>query len=160
MTKLVRTNSDNSDFRELVALLDADLQIRDGAEHSFYAQFNKIDKIREVVVAYENEKAVGCGAFKEYSADAAEIKRMFVRPENRGRGIAGKILTELETWAKELNFSECVLETGLKQPEAIRLYQKSGYETIPSYGQYLNIENSVCMKKLIKQPTAFDSFES
>ncbi len=150
MTKLVRTNSDNSDFRELVALLDADLQIRDGAEHSFYAQFNKIDKIREVVVAYENEKAVGCGAFKEYSADAAEIKRMFVRLENRGRGIAGKILTELETWAKELNFSECVLETGLKQPEAIRLYQKSGYETIPSYGQYLNIENSVCMKKLIK----------
>jgi putative acetyltransferase len=146
---LVRTNSDNSDFRELVALLDADLQIRDGAEHSFYAQFNKIDKIREVVVAYENEKAVGCGAFKEFSADAAEIKRMFVRPENRGRGIAGKILTELETWAKELNCSECVLETGVKQPEAIGLYQKSGYEKIPSYGQYLNVENSVCMRKLI-----------
>ena len=150
MTNLIRTNSDNPDFRELVALLDQDLQIRDGDEHSFYAQFNKIDKIREVVVAYENEKAVGCGAFKEYSASAAEIKRMFVRPENRGRGIAGKILTELETWAKELKFSECVLETGVKQPEAIRLYKKSGYETIPSYGQYLNIENSVCMKKLIK----------
>ncbi len=150
MTNLVRTDSDNSDFRELVALLDADLQIRDGAEHSFYAQFNKIDKIREVVVAYENEKAVGCGAFKEFSAGAAEIKRMFVRPENRGRGIAGKILTELENWAKELNFSECILETGVKQPEAIRLYQKSGYEKIPSYGQYLNVENSVCMKKSIK----------
>jgi len=150
MINLVRTNSDNSDFRELVALLDHDLQIRDGDEHSFYAQFNKIDKIREVVVAYVNEKAVGCGAFKEYSARAAEIKRMFVRPENRGRGIAGKILTELESWAKELKFSECVLETGVKQPEAIRLYKKSGYETIPSYGQYLNIENSVCMKKLIK----------
>lgn len=150
MINLVRTNSDNSDFRELVALLDADLAIRDGAEHSFYAQFNKIDKIREVVVAYENEEAVGCGAFKEYSADAAEIKRMFVRPKNRGRGIAGKILTELETWAKELNFAECVLETGVKQAEAIRLYQKSGYEKIPSYGQYLNVENSVCMRKLIK----------
>ncbi len=149
MTNLIRTNSDDSDFRELVALLDADLQIRDGAEHSFYAQFNKIDKIRHVVVAYEDEKAVGCGAFKEYSASAAEIKRMFVRPENRGRGIAGQILTELETWAKELNFSECVLETGVKQPEAIRLYRKSGYEIIPSYGQYLNVENSVCMKKLI-----------
>lgn len=149
MTNLVRTNSDYQNFRELVALLDADLAIRDGAEHSFYAQFNKIDKIREVVVAYENETAVGCGAFKEYSANVAEIKRMFVRPENRGRGIAGKILTELETWAKELNFSECILETGIKQPEAIRLYQKSGYQTIPSYGQYLNIENSVCMKKSI-----------
>ncbi len=149
MINLVRTNSDNSDFRELVALLGAELQIRDGAEHSFYAQFNKIDKIREVVVAYENEKAVGCGAFKEFSADVAEIKRMFVRPENRGRGIAGKILTELETWAKELNYSECVLETGVKQPEAIRLYKKSGYEKIPSYGQYLNIKNSVCMRKSI-----------
>jgi len=150
MINLVRTNSDNSDFRELVALLDQDLQIRDGDEHSFYAQFNKVDKIRHVVVAYEIEKAVGCGAFKKYSEGAAEIKRMFVRPENRGRGIAGKILTELETWAKELKFSECILETGVKQPEAIRLYKKSGYETIPSYGQYLNIENSVCMKKLIK----------
>lgn len=148
--KLVRTNSEDADFRELVALLDADLQMRDGAEHSFYAQFNKIDKIRCALVAYENEKAVGCGAFREYSAGAAEIKRMFVRLENRGRGIAGEILNELETWAKELNFSEFVLETGVKQPEAIRLYQKSGYETIPNYGQYLNVENSVCMKKFGK----------
>lgn len=147
---LIRTDSDNNDFRELVALLDADLQIRDGAEHSFYAQFNKIDKIREVVVAYENEKAVGCGAFKEYEKGTAEIKRMFVRPENRGRGIAGEILAELEIWAKELDFTECILETGVKQPEAIRLYQKSGYEKIVSYGQYLNVENSVCMKKSIK----------
>ena len=147
MIRLIRTISDNADFRELVALLDADLRIRDGAEHSFYAQFNKIDKIREVVVAYENGRAVGCGAFREYSQNAAEIKRMFVREENRGRGVAKRILTELESWARELNFSECVLETGKKQPEAIALYRKSGYEIIPSYGQYLNVENSVCMKK-------------
>lgn len=146
---LVRTNSENSDFQELVALLDQDLQIRDGDEHSFYAQFNKIDKIRHVVVAYAHGEAVGCGAIKEYSAGVAEIKRMFVRPEKRGRGIAGRILAELETWAKELNYSECILETGVKQPEAIRLYQKSGYEKIPSYGQYLNVENSVCLKKSI-----------
>jgi len=149
MINLVRTNSDNSDFRELVALLDADLQIRDGDEHSFYAQFNKVDKIRHVVVAYEDGKAVGCGAIKEYTKGVAEIKRMFVRAERRGRGIAGKILAELETWAKGLKFSECILETGLKQPEAIALYQKSGYETIPNYGQYSGVENSVCMKKLI-----------
>ena len=146
---LLRTDSDNADFRELVALLDADLGRRDGAEHTFYAQFNKIDKIREVVVAYENETAVGCGAFKEFEKGAAEIKRMYVREENRGRGIAGRILAELENWAKELNFTECVLETGKKQPEAIGLYRKSGYEIIPSYGQYLNIENSVCMRKYV-----------
>lgn len=147
--KLLRTDSDNADFRKLVALLDADLAIRDGAEHSFYAQYNKIDKIREVIVAYENETAVGCGAFKEYSRGTAEIKRMYVRENMRGKGIAGKILNELEVWAKELNFAECVLETGLKQPEAIGLYQKSGYEIIPNYGQYAGVENSVCMRKLI-----------
>ena len=149
MINLIRTNSDNSDFRELVALLDQDLQIRDGDEHSFYAQFNKVDKIRHVVVAYEDGEAAGCGAIKEYAEGVTEIKRMFVRAERRGRGIAGKILAELETWAKELNFSECVLETGLKQPEAIALYQKSGYKTIPNYGQYAGVENSICMKKLI-----------
>lgn len=150
MIKLIRTDSDNEDFRRLVAMLDADLQIRDGAEHAFYAQYNKIDKIREVVLAYQNEQAVGCGAFKEYEPNVAEIKRMFVLPEKRGRGIAGKILSELEAWAKELNFSKCVLETGLKQPEAIGLYRKSGYETIPNYGQYAGVDNSVCMRKSIE----------
>ena len=146
---MIRTDSDNADFRELVKLLDADLAMRDGAEHSFYAQFNKIDKIREVVVAYENETAVGCGAFKEFEPKSAEIKRMYVCENMRGRGIAGEILQELENWAKELNFTECILETGLKQPEAIALYKKSGYEIIPNYGQYIGVENSVCMRKVI-----------
>ncbi|HEX8399281.1 MAG TPA: GNAT family N-acetyltransferase, partial [Pyrinomonadaceae bacterium] len=99
---LVRTSSDNSDFRELVRLLDEDLQIRDGDDHSFYAQFNKVDKIRHVVVAYEDEVAVGCGAVKEYEESVTEIKRMFVRAEWRGRGIAKCILSELERWAIEL----------------------------------------------------------
>lgn len=129
---------------------DEDLQIRDGDEHSFYAQFNKVDKIRHVVVAYENGEAVGCGAIKEYAKGTAEIKRMFVRAERRGRGIAKSILSELEMWAGELNFSKCILETGVKQPEAIALYQKSGYETITNYGQYAGVENSVCMKKSVK----------
>lgn len=74
---------------------------------------------------------------------------MFVKPECRGQGIAQAVLAELESWAGELGFKECVLETGKKQPEAIRLYQKSGYELIPNYGQYAGIENSVCMKKLV-----------
>ncbi len=147
---VLRTNSENEDFRELVGFLDADLAVRDGDEHSFYAQFNKIDKISEVVVAYEEETAVGCGAFKKYEPGAAEIKRMYVREEKRCQGIAAEILKELEDWAKELNFTEFVLETGLKQPEAIRLYRKSGYEIIPNYGQYKGIENSVCMRKFIE----------
>jgi putative acetyltransferase len=145
--KLLRTDSDNADFRRLVELLDADLRIRDGEDHGFYAQFNKIDMIREVVVAYDGEEAIGCGAFKPYEPGVAEIKRMFVVPERRGRGVAGQILEELEIWAGEMDFSECILETGWKQPEAVRLYQKSGYEIMPNYGQYAGVENSVCMHK-------------
>jgi GNAT superfamily N-acetyltransferase len=90
------------------------------------------------------------GSLQEYDADCAEIKRMFVKPEYRGGGIATFVLTELEVWAKELNYTACILETGKKQPEAIALYQKVGYTIIPSYGQYKNIENSVCMKKEIR----------
>lgn len=144
-----RTTSDDSDFQSLVILLDQDLKIRDGDEHHFFAQFNKLDSIRNVVVYYSDSIPVGCGAFKKYDAQSVEIKRMFVKKEFRRKGIAEKILKELEQWAKESGFSECVLETGKRQPEAIRLYQKSGYEKIPNYGQYENVENSVCMKKII-----------
>ena len=149
MISIVRTNSENADFKTLVTLLDAELQVRDGEEHTFYAQFNKIDSLREVVVAYLQESPVGCGAIKAYAGRTAEVKRMFVKAENRGKGIAGKILSELEAWAKELNFDECILETGFKQPEAIALYKKAGYEVIPNYGQYIGVGNSVCMQKRI-----------
>ena len=151
MVKIIRTDSNNPDFRDLVALLDKDLQIRDGEEHSFYGQFNKLDKIRETVVAYIDEEPVGSGALRAYTDDTAEIKRMFVKPQFRGKGIAQNILAALETWAKELNFSTCILETGKKQPEAISLYQKAGYIFIPNYGQYQNVENSVSMKKILSE---------
>ena len=144
---ITRTNSDNPDFRILVKLLDEDLSIRDGNEHVFYAQFNKIDKIKHALVAYQNGQAVGIGALRQYEADSMEVKRMFVLPEHRGTGIAKALLAALELWTKELGFSTCILETGKKQPEAIRLYQKSGYEIIPNYGQYEHIDNSVCMSK-------------
>lgn len=149
MITLKRTTSADADFQKLVTLLDKDLAIRDGDEHAFYAQFNKTINIKNVVVAYINELAVGCGAFKEYDANTVEIKRMFVQPSFRGKGIAQQVLVELEIWAKENNYTACVLETGKKQPEAIGLYLKVGYEIIPSYGQYLQVENSVCRKKKI-----------
>ncbi|WP_316807513.1 GNAT family N-acetyltransferase [Pedobacter agri] len=145
--KLIRTDSDNTNFRQLVALLDRDLAVRDGDEHTFYAQFNKVDAIKEVIVAYQNEIPVACGAIKAFSATAAEVKRMFVHPDYRKQGIAINILSELEHWASELGFTECVLETGKKQPEAIALYQKVGYHITPNYGQYIGLDNSVCMAK-------------
>lgn len=144
---LIRTDSDHTDFRQLVVLLDQDLAVRDGDDHTFYAQFNKVDAIKEVIVAYQNDVPVGCGAIKPFSATEAEVKRMFVHPDYRKRGIAAKVLHELESWATELGFDTCVLETGKKQPEAIALYQKVGYHIIPNYGQYIGVDNSVCMNK-------------
>lgn len=151
MIKIIRTNSANKYFIELVKQLDQDLAIRDGASHSFYDQFNKIDMIRHAVIAYENDQPVACGAIKEFSPQIMEIKRMFTLPQYRGKGIAGIILNELENWAAELSCSKCVLETGKRQPEAIHLYQKKGYRIIPNYGQYAGIENSVCFEKVIKK---------
>lgn len=147
MTTLQRTNSDNTAFQSLVRLLDEDLARRDGDEHAFYAQFNKIANISHVVVCYVDGQAVGCGAFKPYDEKTVEIKRMFVKPEYRGKGIGLIILKELEQWAASLNYPATILETGKKQPEAIRLYQKAGYRLIENFGQYENVANSVCMTK-------------
>lgn len=147
MLTIVRTHSENADFIPLVKLLDEDLAIRDGDEHAFYNQFNKIVSINHVVIAYGDGTASGCGAIKHYDEGVMEVKRMFVLPEKRGLGIGGLLLQELEKWAKELGYRKCILETGVKQPEAIALYNKSGYRIIPNYGQYLNVENSVCFEK-------------
>lgn len=153
MHSLRRTISTDSDFIRLVGSLDQYLAERDGKDHAFYAQFNKIDMIRHVVLYYEDDEAVGCGAFKQFEPESVEIKRMFVQPEFRGQGIGALILNELEAWAGEIGYLASVLETGKKQAEAIQLYQKSGYSTIPNYGQYENVENSVCMKKEIAKGT-------
>ena len=150
MIQFIRTTSENTDFKELVIKLDKDLNIRDGDEHAFYSQFNKIDTLKNVIVAYMDEQPVACGAFKQYSANKVEIKRMFVLPQNRCNGIASSLLLQLENWAFELGNTICILETGVKQPEAIRLYEKNGYRKIPNFGQYAEVVNSVCFEKIIK----------
>lgn len=147
--KLIRTSSNNTDFIELVKALDADLAIRDGEEHAFYHQFNKIDSLKNVIVAYENEQPVGCGAIKPFTSECMEVKRMFVPLLHRGKGIASAVLQELEKWAKESGYNSCILETGKKQPEAIALYSKNGYQVIPNYGQYEGVDNSVCFEKIL-----------
>ncbi len=145
--KIIRTNSTNTDFSALVTQLDADLAKRDGDEHAFYHQFNKIDMLKNVVVAYEDDVAISCGAIKEIMPACMEVKRMYTVPAARGKGMATKVLSALEKWAAELGYEKCILETGKKQPEAIALYKKNGYVIIPNYGQYTGIENSVCFEK-------------
>lgn len=146
---LKRVDSLHPDIPPLISALDKELAIRDGDDHAFYAQFNKLDKIKEMVVAYADDLPVACGAIKIFAAQTMEVKRMYVRESMRGRGFAIKILEELEVWAAELGCNRCVLETGIRQPEAIALYKKSGYTVIENYGQYAGKAESVCFEKWI-----------
>lgn len=150
MQKITRTTSNNADFIALVAELDADLAIRDGEDHAFYSQFNKINSIGHVIVLYDQDIPVACGALKKYDSDTAEIKRMYTTINNRGKGLASVILAELEKWALELSFKKCILETGIKQPEAIALYHKNNYNLIENYGQYAGIKESKCFEKVLQ----------
>lgn len=150
MIQLVRTNSEHNDFINLVKQLDAYLKTTDGDEHDFYNQFNSIESLNHVVIAYIDNKAVGCGAFKTFNTNATEIKRMYTIPEARGKGIASAILSGLEQWTLELGYSSTVLETGKRQTEAVNFYKKCNYTIIPNYGQYKDMENSLCFKKILK----------
>lgn len=146
-TKLIRTNSENKDFIQLIQALDAYLKITDEDEHDFYNQFNNTDVLKNIVVIYVDEIAVGCGAIKKFDETSVEVKRMFVALEKRGSGVAQKILQELEVCAKELGYQKCVLETGVRQVEAVKFYKKCKYQIIPNYGQYQGMENSICFEK-------------
>ena len=147
MIRLKRTDSSDKDFVNLVNQLDAYLRITDGDEHDFYNQYNSIENLKHVVIAYTENKPVGCGAFKDFENNSVEIKRMYTLEKNRGKGIASLILNELEKWASELNYDSCILETGIRQIEAVEFYKKNLYAIIPNYGQYKGIKNSLCFMK-------------
>ncbi len=149
MISILRTSPSNLGYKELITQLDTELAVTDGEDHAFYDQFNKSDNIKYVIVLFENNHPIGCGAIKEFESGIMEVKRMFVLKENRGKGYASRILNELESWAKELGYERCILETGINQPEAIALYKKSGYKIILNYGQYKGVEKSFCFGRYI-----------
>lgn len=144
--KVIRATSDNPDFKYLVELFDEYLVDIDGEQRDFFAHHNN-KYLEHALVIYSNEQAIGCGGFKEYDNETAEIKRMFVHPDQRGKGIATIILTEIEKWANECGYQNFILETSPKLENAIALYKESGYRLIPNFGQYIGVENSICMKK-------------
>ncbi|WP_299891630.1 GNAT family N-acetyltransferase [uncultured Lacinutrix sp.] len=149
MLKIVRTDSNNIDFVNLVKDLDRYLKTTDGDEHDFYNQFNNIDVLKHVIIAYIDSNPVGCGAFKTFNDNTIEIKRMYTKPEFRSQGIAGKILQALEHWANEIGYTFSILETGKRQLEAVQFYKKCDYKIISNYGQYTNMKNSLCFKKIL-----------
>lgn len=121
---IIRTDSTHTDFTGLVKLLDADLAMRDGPDHAFYSQFNRIDTIRHTIVAYKYYRPVGCGAVKQFSHDAMEIKRMFVIPEARNTGVATHVLSELEKWTTEVGYLKMYSRNRQAATGGNRLLQK------------------------------------
>ena len=99
------------------------------------------------LVARVDGEAVGCGAVRRHDEGVAELKRMYVAPSARGRGVARALLAALEATARDLGYGALRLETGLRQPEAMALYESSGYRRIEPYGPYAGSELTVCYQK-------------
>ena len=148
---LRRTNSVDPHFQALVADLDKDLWARYPAIQQNFTPFNNIDESARVVVAYDDDLPVGCGCFRPMDDKVTfEVKRMYVKPESRGMGIAKLILSELEEWGKEEGFILANLETGNNQPEALAVYARARYKQIPNYPPYTHIAESICMSKKLR----------
>ncbi|MUP14855.1 GNAT family N-acetyltransferase [Ancylomarina euxinus] len=148
MITIIRTNSRNQEFKKLVNLLNSDLANRDGENHPL-SQFNVIDDIKHVVLAYENNEAIACGAIEEFDLNTMEVKRVYASPEVRGKKIGTHILLELENWVKELGYSRCILFIGMNQPEAKRLYERNAYMQIQKYGKLAKIADCLCFAKCL-----------
>ena len=101
------------------------------------------------LVAYAADRPVGCGALRPYDEATAEVKRMFVDAACRGRRIGAALLRELERHARAFGYVRMILETGIRQPEAIRLYEREGYIRIPAFGRYVGNSLSVCFGKTL-----------
>jgi putative acetyltransferase len=148
MISIKRTFSEDPDFCSLIELLDKDLWNRYPETQQNFTAFNVVKLDANVIVAYDNDSAVGCGCFRVTENESiVEIKRMYVKAEKRGKGIAKSILMELEAWALEEGKTGAVLETGINNPEAISLYKILGYEIIANYEPYVNNKESICMGK-------------
>jgi GNAT superfamily N-acetyltransferase len=145
--ELLHINSNHPAFQLLAAEMEKELFIRDGELAEINHALNKIGFMENVVVVLSDNEAVACGAFREFSNDSAELKRMYVTTSWREKGFASKILHELETIAKSKGYKYAVLETGKNQPEAVAFYLKHGYEQVPAFGKYIDSVNSICFRK-------------
>lgn len=147
MINLIRTAADDPAFLRLTGELTRELRERYGALQDQYEPHNNVEHAAAVIIAEDNGAPVGCGCFRVVDNTTIEIKRMYVPPTLRGRGIAARILERLETIARSRGFTAAILETGIRQPEAVRLYERHGYRRIENYGPYAGMTESVCMRK-------------
>jgi putative acetyltransferase len=141
---------DSPDARRLIEALDSHLSSRYSAEQRFGPNLKPehiAPGLGTFVVARVDGRAVGCGAVRRLDGSTVEVKRMFVEPEVRGKGVAKEILKRLEAEAAALGAHRVVLEMGVHQAEAIGLYHRAGYKQIDCWGEYAISETSVCFEK-------------
>ncbi|MCI9642925.1 MAG: GNAT family N-acetyltransferase [Eubacterium sp.] len=145
----VYTDGSNVGFIKLCHGLDDFLNEIVGGEENRaeYIPYNTLYNIHNVIVAYDNDIPIGCAAFKKYDAECAEVKRVFIKQEYRGRGISNKLMELLEEYARKEGYLYFILESGEPLVAAMSLYRKIGYKVIANYGQYKDMPDSICMKK-------------
>lgn len=146
-----KTNGENPDFAKLCEMLDRNLDEVAGTkiDRTKYEKYNLRDSIQDAIVIYRGGEAVGCGAYKLYDGETAELKRIYIKPALRGLGLGKELLRRLEADARIAGFRYAVLETGELLTAAMALYQKAGYKIIPNYGQYADMPESICMSRKI-----------
>ena len=150
--KIRLESPDNAEAQNLIRQLDEELLQRYPGLHATHGlrPQDAFDPKFTFLIAWLDGGAVGCGALRVLEPGVGEIKRMFVLPQCRGRGIARKILETLESRALELGRTIVRLETGAGQPEAIGLYKSAGYREISGFGEYANNPFSVCFEKRLR----------
>jgi GNAT superfamily N-acetyltransferase len=143
---------DSRAAQQLVAALDAGLAQLYPPEQRFgpnlKAQHLEAGR-GTFLVARDNGRAVGCGAIRMLDGKSAEVKRMYVEPDQRGKGVGRAVLDRLEAAAKQLGALRLVLETGIHSPEALALYRGAGFTQIDCWGEYATSPTSVCMEKTL-----------
>ena len=135
------------DAAVLIAELDRDLLARYPQASVHGIDPAAVEASGFFLIARLAGRAVGCGALRPLAPGVGEVKRMFVRPEARRRGIARRVLDRLEQMARERGIAALRLETGTRQPEAIALYEAAGYRRIPCFGEYAEDPFSLCYEK-------------
>ena len=145
-----RTFADDPVARELIAELDAGFLKWYSPDQMFGLHPNEERHPNlHFFVIREGDSAVGCGALRVLDETTGELKRMYVRPAYRRRGISRRLIQHLEDTARTLGITCMRLETGPEQVEALALYESCGYQYIPPYGEYLGSPVSVCMEKTL-----------
>lgn len=145
---LKRTTNQDPDFIKLREELDKELWEMYPVVMNQYVEHNLLPESTSAVLYFEDGVAVACGAFKPIEEEQAiEIKRMYVLPAGRGKGLSKIILRGLEQWGKELGYERAILETGLKNFSAHHLYDKAGYQRMENYPPFVGMEESWCYEK-------------